>query len=159
MVHTAHHIYLPSHISLLSPPTMPGVAQPGGGDGKMRVRYTAHRKHGLVATWKRMQAEMSLRAAASELHVSVANLSKWAFQGVRKIDHLDKILRLKKKAALTGPVTQLKAIKGALLHYIFKLCEQGVMVNMFMVALKASFISPEFREKSFTARCSCVKRF
>ena len=45
----------------------------------MRVRYTARRKRGLVATSKRMIAEgMTLRAAAEELCVSAANLSKWA---------------------------------------------------------------------------------
>jgi hypothetical protein len=33
------------------------------------------------------------------------------------------------------------------------------MVNTFMVTLMASFISPKIHEKSFTARCSCVKRF
>jgi len=53
---------------------MPRVVQPGDGGGKMRVRYTARRKRGLVATTKRMQAEgMTLRAAAEELRVSVAN--------------------------------------------------------------------------------------
>jgi hypothetical protein len=36
---------------------MPRVIQPGGGGGKMRVRYTPCRKHGLVAASKRMQAE------------------------------------------------------------------------------------------------------
>ena len=62
---------------------MPRVIQPGGGGGKMRVRYTARRKRGLVAASKRMQAEgMSLRAAASELRVSAANLSKGASQRV-----------------------------------------------------------------------------
>ena len=80
-------------------------------------------------------------------------------QGVGKINHLDKILRTKKKVAHSGPLSQLRAIEGALLHYIFELREQGVMVNMFMVMLRASFISPEFHEKSFTACCSCVKRF
>ena len=55
-----------------------------------------------------------LHAAASELRVSVANLSRWALQGVGKIDHLDKILMSKKKAVLTGPVSQSKAIGGAL---------------------------------------------
>ena len=51
---------------------MPHVIQPGGGGGKMRVRYyTVHRKSGLVAASKRMQAEgMTLRAAASELRVT-----------------------------------------------------------------------------------------
>ena len=44
---------------------MPRVIQPGGGGGKMRVRYTGRRKHGLVATAKRMMAEegKTLRAA------------------------------------------------------------------------------------------------
>ena len=36
---------------------MPRVIQPGGGGGKMRVRYTARRKRGLVAASKRMQSE------------------------------------------------------------------------------------------------------
>jgi hypothetical protein len=53
-----------------------------------------------------MQAEgMTLRAAASELRVSITNLLKWASQGIGEINHLDKILRSKKKAALTGPVS------------------------------------------------------
>jgi hypothetical protein len=61
--------------------------------------------------------------------------------------------------ALTGPVSQLKAVEGALLRYIFEYREQGVSVNTFNLALRASFISPEFREKSFTAHCSTMKRF
>jgi len=99
---------------------MPRVVQPGGGDGKMRVCYTARRKRGLVATAKHMQAEgMTLRAAAEELCVSVANLSRWVLQGMGAIDRLDKILRSKNKAALTGPSNQLKAIEDELLRYIF----------------------------------------
>ena len=102
---------------------------------------------------------MLLCATASELCVSVANLLKWALQGVGKINHLDKIFRSKKKAAHSGPLSQLKVIEGALMCYIFELHEQEVMVNTFMVALRASFISPEFRAKSFAAYCSCVKGF
>ena len=50
---------------------MPRVIQPGGGGGKMRVRYTERRKQGLVATPKNMMAEgMTLHAAASELRVT-----------------------------------------------------------------------------------------
>jgi hypothetical protein len=139
---------------------MPRVIQPGGGGGKMHVRYTTCRKCGLVATLKRMMVEgMTLRAAAEELRVSAANLSKWASWGMGEIDRLDKILRSKKKAALTGPSSQLKAIEDGLLRYIFKKCEQGVEIKVFTVVLRASFMSHEFREKSFTARCSCVKRF
>jgi hypothetical protein len=50
---------------------MPHVILPNGGGGKMRVRYTAHRKCGLVAASKRMIAEgKTLCAAASELRVT-----------------------------------------------------------------------------------------
>jgi hypothetical protein len=105
---------------------MPRVVQPGGGGGKMRVRYTARRKRCLVAASKRLMGEgKTLRAAASELHVSAANLSKWASQGMGEIDRVDKILRSKKKVALTGPSSQLKAIEDGLLHYIFEQREQG----------------------------------
>jgi len=76
-----------------------------------------------------------------------------------KIDRLDKILRSKKKAALTGPSSQLKAIEDGLLRYTFEKLEQGIEIKVFAVVLRASFMSPEFREKSFTVRCSCVKRF
>ncbi len=126
----------------------------------MRVRYTARRKRGLVAGARRMMGEgKSLHAAASELCVSVANLSRWVLQGVSKINHLDKILRSKKKAALPGPVSQLQVIEGALLHYIFEYRKQGLSVNTFNLAMRASFLSPMFREKSFTGRCSAVKGF
>ena len=84
---------------------MPCIIQPGGGGGKMRVRYTARMKRGLVPASKRMQAEgMTLHAAMPELRVSVINLSRWALQGIGKIDHLDKILMSKKKVVLTGLV-------------------------------------------------------
>jgi hypothetical protein len=139
---------------------MPCVIQPGGGGGKMCVRYTARRKRGLVAAYKRMQAEgMSLRDAAEELRVSAANLSRWALQGFGEMDRLDKILRSKKKKALTGPVSQLKTIEDVLLRYIFSLREQRVEIHVLTIVLRASFLSPEFRTKSFTARCSCVKHF
>jgi len=72
---------------------MPCVIQPGGGGGKMRVHYTAHRRRGLIAAYKRMQAEgLLLHAAAEELCVSAANLSRWALQGLSKINRLDKIV-------------------------------------------------------------------
>ena len=115
---------------------MPRVIQPSGGGGKMHVHYTARRKRGLIATYKRMQVEgLLLHAAAEELCVSAANLSRWALQGLSEIDRLDKILRSKKKAALTGTVSQLKAIEDALLHYIFKLREQGIEINALTAVL------------------------
>ena len=82
---------------------MPRIIQPGGGSGKMRVRYTARRKRGLVAASNRMITEgMTLHAKAEELRVSASNLSKLASQGMGKIDCLDNILRSKKRARCTG---------------------------------------------------------
>jgi hypothetical protein len=51
----------------------------------------------------------------------------------------------------------LEVIKEPLLRYVFELREQGIVVNMFTVALRASYLLPEFFEKLFTARCSTVK--
>jgi len=101
----------------------------------------------------------TLRATAEELCVSVANLLRWVLQGMGEIDRLDKILRSKKKAALTSPSSQLKAIEDELLRYIFEQREQGVEIKVFTVVMRMSYMSPEFCEKSFTARCSCVKCF
>jgi len=61
--------------------------------------------------------------------------------------------------ALTGPASQLKAIKDGLLRYIFEKREQGIKIKVFTVVLRASFMLPKFRKKSFTACCSCVKCF
>ena len=56
---------------------MPRVIQPGGGGGKMCVRYTVRRKRGFVAASKRMQAEgMMLHSAVSELRVTPPPLKK-----------------------------------------------------------------------------------
>jgi len=109
---------------------MPSVIQPGGGGGKMHLRYTTRRKRGLIATSKRMMAEgKTSHAAAPELCASVTNLSRWTLQGLGEIDRLDKILRSKKKAALTGPASQLKAIKDGLLRYIFEKYEQEIEIT------------------------------
>ena len=91
---------------------------------------------------------MTLRAAAEELRVSHANLSKWASQGMDEIDRVDKILRLKKKAGLTGPSSQLKAIEDGLLCYIFEQREQGLEVKVFGVALRASFFRPSSAQRA-----------
>ena len=77
--HIAHPSSLPSHNSLPAhprcplpdPSTMPCVVQPGGGGGRIRVRYTVCRKHGLIATSKWLVAKgMMLQKAATDLHVS-----------------------------------------------------------------------------------------
>ncbi len=76
-----------------------------------------------------------------------------------KINFLDKILKSRKKATLTGPVGHLKSLEDALLSYLSKLRDQGINVNTCIVVLRALFLSPKFHMKSFIARCSAVKCF
>ena len=64
---------------------MPRIIQPGGGGGMMRVRYTARRKRGLIATLKRMMVEgMTLCAAVSELRVTAPPAKKLIQNPLRK---------------------------------------------------------------------------
>ncbi len=137
---------------------MPRVVQPVGGRGGIRVRYPARRKLALLATAKHLQGEgRLLRSATDELHVSVANLSRWVVQKIDKVDPMDSLFTKKKKAVHPGPFSQLMAIQEPLLRYIFELHKQGQTINTFVIALRASFLLPEFHEKSFTARCSAVR--
>ena len=78
---------------------------------------------------------MSLNRAASELHVSAANLSKWEKAGVGSMDPKDKLFKSKKKANLPGPPSQLAVIKKALLRYVFEQHEQGDVVDMLKIVL------------------------
>ncbi len=101
----------------------------------------------------------SLWGAAAELSVSTLLLSRWEAQKVSKMDPRDKLFKSKKKANLPGPLSQLEGIEEPLLRYIFEMREQGVIINSWNVMLRALYLSPEFCEKSFTARVSAVKRW
>ncbi len=100
-----------------------------------------------------------LRGAAAELGVSVLLLLRWEAQKVGEMDPHDKLFKSKKKANLPGPLSQLEGIEEPLLHYIFEMREQGVIIKLWNVALRASYLLPEFRKKSFTAQVSVVKRW
>jgi hypothetical protein len=132
---------------------MPCVIQPGGGGGgRICVCYTARSKLALLAAARHLQGEgRLLQSATDELHVSVANLSRWAVQKINKVNPMDLLLAKKKKAVHPGPLSQLIAIEDPLLCYIFELRKQGQIINMFIIVLRASYISPKFREKSFIA--------
>ncbi len=124
------------------------------------MRYTAHRKLALLAAAKRLQGEgRLLQNAVDELQVSVANLSRWAVQKINHVDPMDLLFTKKKKAVHLGPFSHLKAIEEPLLCYIFELRKQGQALNTFVIVLRASYMLPKFRAKSFVARCSTAKRF
>jgi hypothetical protein len=88
----------------------------------------------------------SLRGAAAELSVSASLLSRWEAQKVGEMDPRDKLFKSKKKSNLPGPLSQLEGIEEPLLRYIFEMHKQGVIINSWNVALRASYLSPEFRE-------------
>ena len=136
------------------------IAQPGGESRKIRIRYTASRKYGLLAEARRLPASgRSLHSVAHELRVGSSNLSRWEQEKVGEMDPKDKLFKSKKMSAHPGPPGQLNAIDKPLLHYVFEQRKQGFVVNTLSIVLRASFLFPEFCEKSFTARCSAVKRW
>jgi hypothetical protein len=91
--------------------------------------------------------------------VSALLLLRWEAQKVGEMDPRNKLFKSKKKANLPGPLSQLEGIEEPLLRYIFEMREQGVIINLWNVALRASYLLPEFRKKSLTARVSAVKRW
>ncbi len=78
-------------------------------------------------------------------------------QKINKVDPMDLLFTKKKKADHPGPLSQLMAIEEPLLCYIFKLRKQGQTINTFVIVLRASYISPKSRKKSFIVQCSAVK--
>jgi hypothetical protein len=129
----------------------------------MHVRYTAHRILGLLTAAERLQHEkgMTIRNAAEELLVAHSLIVKWKKQqcaggGACPIMAMIKSM---KKAAHAGLLGQLKSIEQDLLRTLFEYREQGVEVNTFLVVVQASSLSPEFKAKNFTARCSTAERF
>ena len=88
-----------------------------------------------------------------------SNLSRWEQEKIGEMDPKDKLFKSKQMSAHSGPSGQLSAIEEPLLCYVFEQREQGFVINTFKIVLRASYLSPEFREKSFTARSSAVKRW
>ncbi len=139
---------------------MPCIVQPGGGSGRICVRYTACRKLALLAAAKRLRGEgRLLQGAADKLHVSIANLSRCAVQKINKVNPMDSLFTKKKKAVYPGPLSQLIVIEEPLLHHIFEPRKQEQTINTFVITLRALYILPKFRKKSSIAQCSAVKRF
>ncbi len=73
------------------------------------------------------------------------------------MDPKDKLFKSKKMCSHPGPSGQLATINEPLLRYVFEQHKQGFVVDTFKIALRASFLSTGFHEKSFTARCSMVR--
>ena len=124
----------------------------------MRVRYTARRKLGLLASAKRIMEEegVSLRRAAQRLQVAHSLFVKWQQQQATDVNPILTMLKSKKKSIHPGPLGQLKPLENALLRYVFEQREQGIDVNTLSLVVKASSLSPEFNAKDFVARSSAV---
>ncbi len=140
---------------------MPHLAQPGGASRQMRVRYTARHKLGLLTMAKclRDKEGISLRKSAEHVQVSAGLLVKWEELFSLGNNHIEGLLKTKKKSIYPGPLGQLKPLKEALLKYIFKKREQGIKISTLAIVVVALNLSTKFGEKNFVARCSAVKRF
>ena len=111
---------------------MPRVVQPGGLSRKVRVRYTARRKLGFLASARRIMEDegVSLHRAAERLQVAHSLFLKWQQQQAADADPILEMLKSKRKANHPGPLAgQLKPLEGALLRHIFEQREQGITVH------------------------------
>jgi hypothetical protein len=140
---------------------MPPLCQPGGLSQKMRVRYTARRKLGLLASAKRIMEEegVALRRAAKRLQVSHSLFVRWQQQGAANDNPILAMLKGKKKANCAGPLGQLKPLENSLLWYVFEQREQGINLSILALVVKALLLLPIFNKKHSVARVSAVKRF
>jgi hypothetical protein len=110
---------------------MPRVVQPGGLSRKMRVRYTARRKLGLLASTKRIMEEegVSLRRAAEPLQVAHSLFLKWQQQRASDADPILEMLKSRRKVNHPGLLGQLKLLEDALFRHVFEQRDQGITVH------------------------------
>ncbi len=122
------------------------------------LHYTACQKLGLLNAAEGLQREegWTIRTVAEQLSVCHLLLVRWKKHGA---DPFFAMQMSKKKAAHIGLLGQSKSIEPDLLRAIFELHEQGIMVNTFLIVVKALSLSPVFNAKSFTAQCSSAKGF
>ena len=125
----------------------------------MRVRYTARRKLALLASARRIMEEegVSLRRVAERLQVAHSLFLKWQQQRAADADPILEMLKSKRKANHPGPLGQLKPLADALLRHIFEQRKQGINVETFDLAVKASMMCPVFNAKTFVAKMSAVR--
>ena len=95
----------------------------------MRVRYTARRKLGLLASAKRIMEEegVTLRRAAERLQVCHLLFVRWQKQEAADVDPILAMLKSKRKATCAGPLGQLKPPENALLQYFLSSASRASM--------------------------------
>ena len=102
------------------------------------MRYTAHRKLGLLASAKRIMEDegVTLRQLANRLDALHSFFVKWWQQRAADVDPILAMLKSKRKAAHAGPLGQLKPLEQLLLRHIFEHREQGMSVHTFDLVVK-----------------------
>ena len=97
----------------------------------------------------------SLQEASKSINISHKQILEWKKQAVTM-----KNKNIQQAKSLGGGVTSfLSPYTDNLLSFIFKMRETGMAVSVNSVIVKASQLSREFREKTYTARHSAIRQF
>ena len=99
--------------------------------------------------------EVSLRACCRDLQVQASQVRRW--QNMR--DELAKPESCHRHSQHTGRPSLLDPLGQDLMRWFFELREQGFMVSVRLVVLKACELSPAFRRKGARAKDMSVRRF
>ena len=102
---------------------------------------------------------MALRAAADQLRVDHSLFVRWQHRDAGIADPLLMMLRGQKKSSHPGLIGHLKPLEDGLLRHFFEQRKQGINVETFDLAVKASMMCPVFNAKTFVAKMSAVRRF
>jgi DDE superfamily endonuclease len=120
----------------------------------------------MVATLKRRQSEPdkeSLRAVAKSLAVDPAQLRRWKAKVDQMTVGITKKSNFKVNVTATtlnkGRNSSIKEMEVLLLKFMLEKREQGMSVSIRMVVVEASKHSPDFRNKSASAKSMVVRRW
>ena len=126
------------------------------GGTKKRRRFTLQEKlMYLQVVWRKVDKGISLRVALKSINISHKQILDWKKQSKKMKGKSNQHA----KSLGDGVQSFLSPYTDRLLSFIFEMRETGMAVSVISIALKASQLSREFREKSMTARHSAIRRF
>ena len=126
------------------------------GSTKKRRRFILQEK--LMYLWvihRKVDKGLSLQEASKSINISHKQILDWK----KQVGTMKNKNNQHAKSLGDGVTSFLSLYTDNLLSFIFNMRETGMAVSVNSIVLKASQLSREFREKTYTARHSAVCRF
>ena len=126
------------------------------GSTKKRRQFTLQERlmYLWVIRWK-VDKDLSLWEASKLINISHKQILDWK----RQVGKMKNKNNQHVKSLGDGVTSFLSPYTDNLLSFIFEMRETGMAVSVNPIVLKALWLSREFREKTYTARLSAMRRF